>query len=217
MKEFINRQIGKAAVTLKSGDTVLLGVEHAFNSELNDRKKLVHKPYSSLEPSGLQRYVFRLNKKSKTAGTTTSVKANLPCSAIHRVFHGIEQISDAEFFGTKAPENAVIYKADNKFFREQNADKTKNLCYEMKIIWDKSKKYPVWITIDNFFAPLNKLPGGTVNIVKDQTEAKKSVTMFLSLEQAYELFNHLDKCWDDYRQASFDTNLEHSLLPVVVE
>lgn len=207
MAEFYSTQVASAKISLKSGNKVVLAVDHYFEKYF---QKDFTEGLGSLELSGLNRFVLKAISKPPS-GPTTQVKANLPVKDIMRVYILSEQLLKNDFFSRDKKEKA-IYSPPDKYFSETN-DKGERLCYSISVMYNPENRMPVQVDIKNYWAPLNNMPGGTTQIIKSQMHDEKSVKMWLSLNDWFDMIAHIKNLWFEYAISSFTPCFMRSLNP----
>ena len=213
MASYVSKQIASSAIKTKAGNTVVLGVEHCFPEFFNADFTKDEKNNSTLEPSRLDRFIFKINNKPpKDKGNTISVKANFPSTEVGYVFDFTKQIFEKRNFGNIEKDEIEIYSSPVKYFTEQD-DNKHHRCYSLKIKYNKTRNYPIEITIENFFAPL-KVEGKMTQIVMSEAHDKTYATMWMSFEEWYKnIIGHIDLCLKSYSYASFEARFKNSLKP----
>jgi hypothetical protein len=76
---------------------------------------------------------------------------------ISAIDEGIKLFTEGKLNSSPVEQSGVkfdLYKGDMKFYRQKKNDKGDNLCHQLTIRFDSSRKYPYAVTIDNFYAPI---------------------------------------------------------------
>lgn len=205
MAEFVSWQIAKITKAYKSG-TVVLSAEHSFPQYYSDEFK---SKKTSLENIGLDRFVLKMTKKAPDGSTI--IKANLPFEELKRVYVISENLLKQINFGTTRDE-FTIYAPPTKYFR-QTDEKGHNLCYTLNVKYSKNNRIPIQVTIENFYAPLKVMDGGTTQIMFKEGHDKVITSTWLTVEEWFDFISHLESCWKQYNNASFEARFKNSLKP----
>ena len=76
---------------------------------------------------------------------------------ISAIDEGMKLLSEGKLNSSPVETSGVkfdLYKGDMKFYRQKKNEKGDNLCHQLTIRFDSSRKYPYAVTIDNFYAPI---------------------------------------------------------------
>lgn len=111
------------------------------------------------------------------------------------------------------PTNGVkfdLYKGDMKFYRQKKNEKGHNLCHQLNIRFDSTRKYPYAVTVENFYAPIVdnmiQLKEKNNSIVKTMHCTEKEITYLLrKMEEAQTSYNFFlgAKKWQSVKDAQY--------------
>ena len=125
MEKYVSTQIAKEAMKTKGGDRVLLAVEHRFDEYY---KPEFATTAGTLETSGLDRFVFRINKKPQK-GETISVKANIPATDVMGIYALSEEVFkniSLNAFSAPGTEQKIIKSVESVLEKTKASDDFKN-------------------------------------------------------------------------------------------
>ena len=103
-----------------------------------------------------------------------------------------------------------LYKGDMKFYRQKKNEKGHNLCHQLNIRFDSTRKYPYAVTVENFYAPIVdnmiQLKEKNNSIVKTMHCTEKEITYLLrKMEEAQTSYNFFlgAKKWQSVKDAQY--------------
>lgn len=76
----------------------------------------------------------------------------------------------------------------------------KSFCYEGKVTWDFSKKYPVTVTVSNYYAPVVKRDNGTLNVQVSQKDGNETIEFSMTMDDWIELADRMMRSVDIYER-----------------
>lgn len=201
-------QITSSNMRLKDGSNIVFAAEHTFPEYfLQDYLK----EGASLELSGLDRFILRMNKKPKE-GATISVDANLPMSDVAPLWTLSEQIfKDSILTPGKYNEVVTLYNPPAKFKRTKTSN-DENYCFSIKITYNSANRMPIQVTIENFIAPVQQQADRTMQIQLSKKHDSKTVSFWLSVKDWFEFIDEIKSKKDSYLTASFTNSFRKSLI-----
>lgn len=205
------QQVASANMKTKDGSNVVFAAEHTFPEYF---LQSFLESGASLEMSGLDRFILRMNKKPQS-GATIMLTANLPMSDVGALWTLSEQIYKDSILEPKKyseRQSIEIYAPPAKFRRTKTPDEKENECYTIKIVYNPNNRMPIQITMENFLAPVNRMPDKTVQIQLSQAHNKKSVNIWLRIQDWFEFIDALKSERDAYLTASFTNRFRKSLI-----
>ncbi len=205
--EYYSTQVAKIVTRNKEGSK-LMAFEHSFDKFFQDDYAKTGK---TLEPSGLERYIIKVNDKKNTG--TVSFRANLPCQELDRLYKLSAVLMENETFARET-KDVCFYSPPVKYHRGFDNDKGYSLCYSLKISYQAAMKAKIKIEVKNFYAPVKKMPDQTTQIQMSNIVDEKNVAMYITTNEWFDTISHLYKTWNSYSISAFEKKLQRSFLPV---
>ena len=115
-----------------------------------------------------------------------------------------------EYF-EKYSKPVFLYAPPAKYFSTKNDD-GENECYEISVSYHATNRMPIQIVIKNFWAPVDRKPDNTTQIMMSKAHDTKMVTTWMSLDEWFCTISKIKACWDEYATASFTYRYRKSLV-----
>lgn len=100
-----------------------------------------------------------------------------------------------------------IYSVDFKPFSEKDSEGRRRV-YGISIYCDPSKNYPFYININNCFAPVGRMPNGTINVQMASAVKKTRSAIGMTELEWYSLIDRVSATLKNFEQMNFEKQFE---------
>lgn len=181
----------------------------AYSSNPVTQSALERTIESSIKESGLFTHIDRALDGARKSGVDTTaiseVKKN--CLALPSK---ISAPLVKEYF-EKYTKPVILYSSPAKYFSNKN-DNDENECYELSVSFTATNRMPIQIVIKNYWAPINRKPDNTTQIMLSKAHDAKTVMTWMSLDEWFCTISNIKAFWDEYTTASFTPRYRKSLV-----